>query len=118
MTRTFKLLFTALFLSSLIACDIKPISVGNWEIRSTLGSNSLQSNWTISDDYRLIGSGDWNLAVDQVELDGSRIAFSAQIPLAANQLIDGNFSGTVSGNSLQGTFFTTEGNFTILGERQ
>ncbi len=117
MKHTFKFLFVTLFMSCLLACDIQPISVGDWEIQASLGSNSVQSNWTISDNYSLIGSGDWNLVVDQVELDGSRIAFTAQIPFTKNQLIDGNFSGTVSGSSLQGTFFTTEGNFTILGAR-
>ncbi len=111
-------LITAALCTGLAACDIQPISVGSWQTETALPDNSLQATWVINANETLQSAGQWNFSIDQVELDGSRIAFSGQIPLANGVPIDGNFSGTVSGNSLQGTFFTTAGNFTVSGKRQ
>lgn len=110
-------LYTVFFCFCLVACDIQPISTGNWQTQTDIGTGTLQSSWTISSDETLLAVGEWNFSVAQVELDGSRIAFSGQIPLTTGTLVSGNFSGTVSGNALQGTFFTTAGNFTVSGER-
>jgi len=114
-----RILLLALILSSgLTACDIQPISVGTWQTETTTETDSLQAMWTITANETLQSSGQWSFSAEQVELDGSRIAFSSQIPLSTGVLVDGNFSGTVSGNSLQGTFYTTAGNFTVAGERR
>jgi hypothetical protein len=111
-------LLAVLLGTSLTACDIQPISVGSWQIETEIAADTIQAMWTITASETLQSTGEWNFSVEQVELDGSRIAFSGQIPLSTGTFVDGNFSGTVSGNSLQGTFFTTEGNFTVSGQRQ
>ncbi|MFT4861555.1 MAG: hypothetical protein ACI95C_000765 [Pseudohongiellaceae bacterium] len=111
-------LVAAALCTGLAACDIQPVSVGSWQTQTDLTENSLQATWTITVSETLQSTGQWSFSAEQVELDGSRIAFSGQIPLASGSLVDGNFSGTVSGNSLQGTFYTTAGNFTVSGQRQ
>ncbi len=107
-----------LLIMLLTRCDIQPISVGSWRTQLLLPESSISSTWVIEADETLAISGGLNLTVDSIQLDGSRIAFTSQLPLSDQQLIEANFSGTVSGNSLQGTFFTTAGNFTLSGERQ
>lgn len=111
-------LISILVCTGLTACDIQPISVGSWQTETKIADDIIQAMWTITANETLQSAGGWTFSVQQVELDGSRIAFSSQVPLATGTFVDGNFSGTVSGDALQGTFFTTAGNFTVAGQRQ
>lgn len=58
---------------------------------------------------------------DEVDLQGSRIFWSTQIPDPGDpdgEMLRQTFSGTVNGDYLAGTVFTTGGNMTVRGTRQ
>ncbi|HAJ76961.1 MAG: hypothetical protein QGG54_01625 [Gammaproteobacteria bacterium] len=105
----------------LIGCEIEPVSVGTWEIEVTTDSGLQSSVWTITADANITVSADTERDLNEVVLAGSRITWSAELPNPDDPslgLLNMNFRGTVDGNTLQGTLFSTLGNFSVAGTRQ
>jgi len=103
------------------ACGIDAVGVGEWDIRVALPEGELLSVWTITADERISISGESIAEVDEVELAGSRMAWSAQtsrLTDSSGQQLGVNFGGTVNGNRLEGTLYSTAGNFTVSGVRR
>ena len=105
----------------LIGCDIEPVSVGTWDIEVATDSGMQFSVWTITADAIITVAGDPERSLNEVVLAGSRIMWSAELPNpndSSGELLNMNFRGTVDGNNLQGTLFSTLGNFSVSGTRQ
>ena len=102
------------------ACDIESVSVGDWNIIVDTEFGMQSSVWTIATDGTITIAGDAIRVVNGAILEGSRISWSDEIsnPSGSEQMMRINFSGTVDGNNLQGTIFTTFGNLTVNGTRQ
>lgn len=117
MRKTFLVITISLFLA---ACDIESVSVGDWNIIVDTEFGMQSSVWTITADGTITIAGDAIRVVEGAILEGSRISWSDEIsnPSGSEQMMRMNFSGTVDGNNLQGTIFTTLGNLTVNGTRQ
>ncbi len=105
----------------LIGCDIEPVSVGTWNIEVATDSAMQSSVWSITADAIITVAGDPERSLNEVVLAGSRIMWSAELPNPndpSGELLNMNFRGTVDGNRLQGTLFSTLGNFSVSGTRQ
>ena len=115
--KTFPVITIFLFLA---ACDIEFVSVGNWNIIVDTEFGMQSSVWAITADGTITIAGDTIRVVEGAILEGSRISWSDEIsnPSGSEQMMRINFSGTVDGNNLQGTIFTTFGNLTVNGTRQ
>ena len=115
--KTFPVITIFLFLA---ACDIESVSVGDWNIIVDTEFGMQSSVWTIAADGTITIAGDAIRVVNGAILEGSRISWSDEIsnPSGFEQMMRINFSGTVDGNNLQGTIFTTLGNLTVNGTRQ
>jgi len=115
--KTFPVITISLFLA---ACDIESVSVGDWNISVDTEFGMRSSVWTIAADGTITIAGDAIRVVNGAILEGSRISWSDEIPNPSDsgQVMRINFSGTVDGNNLQGTIFTTLGNLTVNGTRQ
>ena len=115
--KTFPVITIFLFLA---ACDIESVSVGDWNIIVDTEFGMQSSVWAITADGTITIAGDAIRVVEGAILEGSRILWSDEIsnPSGSEQMMRINFSGTVDGNNLQGTIFTTLGNLTVNGTRQ
>ena len=115
--KTFPVITISLFLA---ACDMESVSVGDWNISVDTEFGMRSSVWTIAADGTITIAGDAIRVVNGAILEGSRISWSDEIlnPSGSEQMMRINFSGTVDGNNLQGTIFTTFGNLTVNGTRQ
>lgn len=116
---TTRLLLASLALLMLTGCDIQPVSAGVWNIEIDTPAARETSVWRIAADGAIdFGNAPFSLS-DNAVLEGSRIAWSglASNPVAPSQALSVNFNGTVNGNALQGTVFTTAGNWTVSGVR-
>lgn len=103
------------------ACDIQPVGAGVWDITIDAPQGSQTSIWTIGADDTISMAGESVAQADEVRLNGSRITWSMQTSEAidaSNAVQRTNFIGTVNGDSLAGTVFTTQGNFSVKGTRQ
>jgi hypothetical protein len=100
------------------ACDIEPVGSGVWNVIIENPDGTLLSIWSITENGTLNMTDENITVVDGVELEGSRISWSNEIQDSSGAAMTINFSGTVDGDTLQGTIFTTEGNSTVTGERQ
>lgn len=102
------------------ACDIEAVSVGEWNIITDTPSGAQPSVWSIAADGEISMVGDTVTAVVADFIEGSRFAWSLELPNPENSAepLNVNFSGTVDGDRLQGTIFTTLGNFSVSGIRQ
>ncbi|MFZ8990070.1 MAG: hypothetical protein ACO2ZJ_06975 [Pseudohongiellaceae bacterium] len=77
--------------------------------------------WHISEEIGVKVEGELSLRIDELELAGSRMSWSANAtnplePAGSVQRL--NFNGTVNGNRFAGTLYTQSGNLTITGIRQ
>ena len=112
------LLLVALLFSG---CDIRPVSVGVWEVEIDGPDGMQQSVWTITEQRTLSITGQSAFEAEEIELAGSRFSWSSG---EGSLLFEGvnelqvNFNGTVDGNRFSGTLFTQLGNFTARGLRQ
>jgi len=120
MRNLFRIFPIFVIFSFLIKCDLEPISAGTWSIEVVAEQGVQSSVWTITADGTISIDGDTTRVVNEVVLEGSRIYWSDNIPDPAEpgQTMNLNFSGTVDGNDLGGTIFTTLGNLTVNGVRQ
>jgi len=105
----------------LLSCDIPYVAEGSWDVVYELPGRQHYGVWHISEETGVNVEGELNLQVDELELAGSRMSWSAN---AANPLEPAgsvqrlNFNGTVNGSRFAGTLFTQSGNLTITGTRQ
>ncbi|HJO12659.1 MAG: hypothetical protein QGG67_08955 [Gammaproteobacteria bacterium] len=105
----------------LAACDIEPTSTGIWEINIDTPSGNQSSVWTISANQSISMAGDTVTIADEVVLEGNRISWSTESPNPddpSGAALRVNFLGTVNGDNLAGTIYTTLGNFSVTGARQ
>lgn len=108
-------------LLSLIACDIEPVAAGRWSIQTETQSGTESSEWVITASGAIaVSGGSVSILDESIVLAGSRISWSGTManPDDPAQLLNVNFNGTVDRNTLQGTLFTTLGNWSIVGSRQ
>lgn len=106
---------------ALIACDIVPVAVGEWDIETEADGHTETSVWIITEPPAITLSGGTSLQADEVEFAGSRLSWSAnfgssaQTPATESRV---NFNGTVDGNRLFGTLYTQQGNYRVDGRRR
>ena len=103
------------------ACDMERVSEGSWDIQVETPGGTRSSVWTISDEPALTISGETALIAAEVDLQGSRIFWSTEIPDPANpsgSMLRETFAGTVNGDNLAGTIYTTSGNLSVRGTRR
>lgn len=115
-----KTTFLAACCCLLFACDIQPVSVGEWDITMEGRGSTQQSSWSISAEA-LTMTGETALQVEELELAGSRISWSSNMAnpeSTAAETTRVNFNGTVDGDRLAGTLFTQFGNYTVTGTRR
>ena len=120
MKKFWGILILAALAASLVACDIEAVSVGLWNIEMDTPEGRQTSVWTIAADGKINMSGDTVTVTGDAILEGSRIFWSGQTPEtsdASAAMMNINFSGTVDGDSMQGTIFTTLGNYSVTGIR-
>lgn len=116
-----RLYFLLPFLLLLAACDIEPVGAGNWSIQIETNTGSESSAWLIAPSGAInVTGGRITIGDGTAVLAGSRISWSGTLPNPADPAapLNVNFNGTVDGNSLQGTLYTTLGNWTVTGTRQ
>ena len=105
----------------LLGCDIPYVAEGSWDVVYELPNQQRAGVWHISEESGVKVEGELSLQIDQLELAGSRMSWSANAtnplePTASVQRL--NFNGTVNGNRFAGTLYTQSGNLTITGTRQ
>ena len=105
----------------LLSCDIPYVAEGSWDVMYELPGQQRSGVWHISEENGIDVEGELNLQIDEFELAGSRMYWSANAinplePAGSVQRL--NFNGTVNGNRFAGTLFTQSGNLTITGIRQ
>ena len=105
----------------LLSCDIPYVAEGSWDVVYELPGQQRSGVWHISEENGMNVEGELNLQIDEFELAGSRMYWSANStnplePAGSVQRL--NFNGTVNGNRLAGTLYTQSGNLTITGIRQ
>ena len=105
----------------LLSCDIPYVAEGSWDVVYELPGQQRSGVWHISEEIGMNVEGELNLQIDEFELAGSRMYWSANVtnplePAGSVQRL--NFNGTVNGNRFAGTLYTQSGNLTITGIRQ
>ena len=105
----------------LAACDREPTSTGVWGINIDTSTGIQPSVWTITADQSISMAGDTVTIADEVVLEGNRISWSTESPDPndpSGAMLRVNFLGTVDGDNLAGTIYTTLGNLSVTGTRQ
>ena len=105
----------------LAACDIPYVAVGSWDVVYELPDREINATWHIDEEAGLRMEGMLVMTIDELELAGSRISWSADAssPLdPAGETQRMNFNGTVNGNRFAGTLYTQSGNLTVNGSRR
>ena len=105
----------------LLSCDIPYVAEGSGDVVYELPGQQRAGVWHISEKSGVKVEGELSLLVDELELAGSRMSWSANAtnplePAGSVQRL--NFNGTVNGNRFAGTLYTQSGNLTITGTRQ
>ena len=105
----------------LLSCDIPYVAEGSWDVVYELPGQQRFGVWHISEEIGVKVEGELSLRIDELELAGSRMSWSANAtnplePAGSVQRL--NFNGTVNGNRFAGTLYTQSGNLTITGTRQ
>ena len=105
----------------LLSCDIPYVAEGSWDVVYELPGQQRSGVWRISEENGMNVEGELNLKIDEFELAGSRMYWSANAtnplePAGSVQRL--NFNGTVNGSRFAGTLYTQSGNLTIIGIRQ
>ena len=105
----------------LLSCDIPYVAEGSWDVVYELPGQQRSGVWHISEENGMNVEGELNLKIDEFELAGSRMYWSANAtnplePAGSVQRL--NFNGTVNGSRFAGTLYTQSGNLTIIGIRQ
>lgn len=105
----------------LLSCDIPYVAEGSWDVVYELPGQQRFGVWHISEEIGVKVEGELSLLVDELELAGSRMSWSANAtnplePAGSVQRL--NFNGTVNGNRFAGTLYTQSGNLTVTGTRQ
>ena len=118
---TTKHLIIAVAVVLLTGCDIPYVAEGSWDVSYELPGQPINAVWHIDENAGLRMEGDMIMTVDELELAGSRMSWSADAPSPLDP--DGavqriNFNGTVNGNRFAGTLYTQSGNLTVNGTRQ
>lgn len=109
-----------IFLLALTACDIPPVGEGVWDMQVQTMYNVRSTTWAMAEDGTVNITGDISATISNAEFTGSRVSWSGLIsnPDMPTENLSVNFSGTVDGNRIQGTLFSTLGNWTVAGTRQ
>ena len=105
----------------LAACDIPYVAEGSWDVVYELPGREINATWHIDEEAGLRMEGMLVMTIDELELAGSRISWSADAssPLdPAGETQRMNFNGTVNGNRFAGTLYTQSGNLTVNGSRR
>tara|TARA_B100000989_G_scaffold283991_1_gene250394 strand:+ start:848 stop:1258 length:411 start_codon:yes stop_codon:yes gene_type:complete len=105
----------------LLNCDIPYVAEGSWDVVYELPGQQRSGVWHISEENGMNVEGELNLQIDEFELAGSRMYWSAittNLLEPARSVQRLNFNGTVNGNRFAGTLYTQSGNLTITGIRQ
>ena len=105
----------------LLSCDIPYVAEGSWDVVYELPDQKRSGVWHISEENGMNVEGAFSLQIDELELAGSRMSWSANAtnplePAGSVQRL--NFNGTVNGNRFAGTLYTQSGNLTVTGIRQ
>ena len=105
----------------LLSCDIPYVAEGSWDVVYELPDQKRSGVWHISEENGMNVEGAFSLQIDELELAGSRMSWSANAtnplePTGSVQRL--NFNGTVNGNRFAGTLYTQSGNLTVTGIRQ
>jgi|TARA_B100001059_G_scaffold44189_1_gene36486 hypothetical protein len=113
-------LLAALLSSLLAACDIPYVAEGSWDVLYELPAREVNATWHIDEETGLRVEGMLVMTIDELELAGSRISWSAVAPsplAPAGEPQRINFNGTVNGDHFAGTLYTRSGNLTVTGSR-
>lgn len=105
----------------LAACDMPYVAEGSWDVVYELPDQEINATWHIDEEAGLRMEGMLVMTIDELELAGSRISWSADAssPLdPAGETQRMNFNGTVNGNRFAGTLYTQSGNLTVNGSRR
>jgi hypothetical protein len=105
----------------LAACDIEPVSAGVWDMQVDTFTGVQPSVWTITANGTISMAADSVTVADEVVLEGSRVSWSTESPNPddpSGEMLRVNFNGTVDGDNLAGTIYTTLGNLSVSGTRQ
>jgi hypothetical protein len=120
-TRWPRTLLAILFNFLLAACDIPYVAEGSWDVVYELPNREINATWHIDEDAGLRMEGMMVMTIDELELAGSRMSWSADAPSPldpAGETQRMNFNGTVNGNRFAGTLYTQSGNLTVNGSRR
>ena len=116
-----RILLAILLTLLLAACDIPYVAEGSWDVVYVLPDREIHATWHIDEDAGLRMEGMLVMTIDEFELAGSRMSWSADAPTPldpAGETQRMNFNGTVNGNRFAGTLYTQSGNLTVNGSRR
>ena len=97
------------------------VAEGSWDVVYELPDREINATWHIDEEGGLRMEGMLVMTIDELELAGSRMSWSADAssPLdPAGETQRMNFNGTVNGNRFAGTLYTQSGNLTVNGSRR
>jgi hypothetical protein len=120
-TRWPRALLAILLKFLLAACDIPYVAEGSWDVVYELPYRQINATWHIDEETGLRMEGMLVMTIDELELAGSRMSWSADAPSPldpAGETQRMNFNGTVNGNRFAGTLYTQSGNLTVNGSRR
>lgn len=94
-------------------------AVGVWDVEMNTPVGATPVVLTIAADGTgsMVADGMGETAIAGIMVDGNAVTFDADID-AGGQSITLSFSGTVTGDSIEGAFDTDFGAFTVTGTRQ
>lgn len=114
-------MITSLLSCLLAACDIPYVAEGSWDVVYELPNREISGAWHIDEEAGLRMEGMLVMTIDELELAGSRMSWSADAPSPLDPAGESqriNFNGTVNGNRFAGTLYTQSGNLTVNGSRR
>lgn len=93
--------------------------VGDWNATISTPMGNMNANLLIRDDLtgEMTSPELGAAALNNITVDGQDVAFSTTVD-AQGQMLTLDFTGTVEGDSLQGSFDTAFGALTVNGTRQ
>lgn len=104
----------------LTACSER-VSVGVWDVEISSADGLETAVWTITDPGGITMAGGTVVSADEVDLVGSRINWASGTANPDDRSAPSQrmtFTGTVNGDTLSGTIYTTEGNKNVSGTRR
>lgn len=104
-------------LGLIVACDLRPVASGEWDVQISGPERTYTQRWLISDDGQVtIESGSEPVQITQAQLTGGRMSFSLGTDDDSGAAM--SFSGTVDGNRFSGTLYTQAGNRPVSAQRR